>query len=116
MEQDGCLFCKIAERRIPAQILSESEDWIVFRDVKPQAPVHCLIIPKRHIVNLSAASREDSALLGAMLLELARMAAELKVDSAGYRIVNNCNQNGGQTVGHLHFHLLAGRPMQWPPG
>lgn len=110
-----CLFCKIVERKIPAQILSESESWITFRDVHPQAPVHCLIIPKRHMAHM-ASEGEDSALIGSMMVELARLAKELNISSSGYRIVHNCNRDGGQTVGHLHFHLLGGRAMHWPPG
>lgn len=111
-----CLFCKIAKRVIPAQVLSESEDWIAFRDVQPQAPVHCLIVPKRHVDNLSDPRLKDPGLIGSMLLELARLAKELGVDASGYRVVTNCNRDAGQSVGHLHFHLLAGRAMHWPPG
>lgn len=111
-----CLFCKIAARQIPAQIVSESPDWIAFKDVHPQAPLHCLIVPKRHVADLSSARPEDAALVGSMLIELARLAAEFGVSDSGYRVVNNCRRDGGQTVGHLHFHLLGGRGMHWPPG
>ena len=89
---------------------------MAFRDIEPKAPVHFLVIPKRHIDNLSAARPADAALLGSMLLEAARLAAELKIDASGYRVVNNCNRDGGQTVGHFHFHALGGRAMHWPPG
>ena len=111
-----CLFCKIAARKIPARIVSESDAWIAFHDAAPKAPVHCLIIPKRHMAGLSEAVPQERELLGSMLMELARLAGELKVDDAGYRIVTNRGRDGGQTVGHLHLHLLGGRPMHWPPG
>lgn len=112
-----CIFCKIAQRLIPAHVLSESGEWIAFRDAHPQAPTHCLIIPKRHYDHLSDPRlASEPALLGGMMIELARLARELGVAETGYRVVSNCNQHGGQTVGHLHLHLLAGRPMHWPPG
>ncbi len=111
-----CLFCKIAQRKIPARILSESSDWISFHDIQPQAPIHFLIIPKLHIESLSGTRPEHAPLLGSMLTELARLASELGVADSGYRVVGNCNRDGGQTVPHLHFHLLAGRPLHWPPG
>lgn len=111
-----CLFCKIVERKIPAPVLSESGDWLAFRDIQPQAPVHCLIVPKRHIAHLSDAGPRDAALLGSMQLELARLAKELGVADSGYRVVANTNGDGGQTVHHLHLHLLAGRRLSWPPG
>jgi histidine triad (HIT) family protein len=113
---DPCLFCKIAEHKIAAQVVSESADWIAFRDIHPQAPTHCLIIPKRHFANLGEAKPADHPVISAMLIELARLAGAWGIDGAGYRIVSNCNLNGGQTVGHLHFHLLGGRSLQWPPG
>lgn len=112
----SCLFCRIVQKQVPAQVLSESGDWISFKDVHPQAPVHFLIIPKRHLSALPDAGPEDRELVGAMLLELTRLAREHGAAESGFRIVNNCNRDGGQTVPHLHFHLLAGRPMSWPPG
>jgi histidine triad (HIT) family protein len=112
----GCLFCKMVQRKIDAQIVSESDAWISFRDIHPQAPLHLLIVPKAHIANLSAAAPVHAPLLGGMLLELARLARENGVDASGFRVVNNCNRDGGQTVGHLHFHLLGGRGLNWPPG
>ncbi|MBP9732782.1 MAG: histidine triad nucleotide-binding protein [Candidatus Omnitrophica bacterium] len=111
-----CIFCKIAQRQIPAQVLSESADWISFRDIQPQAPTHFIIIPKVHIPNLLAVRPEQRGLLGSMMEELARLAGEYGVAESGFRVVNNCNRDGGQTVGHLHLHLLAGRSLNWPPG
>lgn len=97
-------------------MLSESADWMSFRDIQPQAPLHVVIVPKRHLANLLEAGMADHGLLGSMMTELARLAAEHGAAESGFRVVNNCNRDGGQTVGHLHLHLLAGRPMSWPPG
>lgn len=110
------LFGKIIRREIPADIVFEDDDVLGFRDVNPQAPVHVLFIPKRAIATLDAATTADAALLGKLLLAAAAYAREQGVAEQGYRTVINCNEGGGQTVYHLHVHLLAGRRMQWPPG
>lgn len=112
----SCIFCKIIEKEIPSHVVHEEAEWIAIRDVNPQAPVHLLVIPRRHIRGIDAASAPDGAILGALLLGAARIARSLGEESRGYRIVVNTGANGGQTVDHLHVHLLAGRPLSWPPG
>lgn len=110
------LFAKIVRREIPADIVYEDDDILAFRDVNPQAPVHVLFIPKRPLTTLDAAGPADAELLGRLLLAAAAYAREQGVAEQGYRVVVNCNEDGGQTVFHLHLHLLAGRRMHWPPG
>jgi histidine triad (HIT) family protein len=115
MNSMDCLFCKIVAGTIPAKKVFEDELTYAFADIHPQAPVHVLIVPKKHLQSLASADRDDKALLG-HLLDVARaLAAEQKLD-AGYRVVINTGPNGGQTVDHLHLHLLGGRAMHWPPG
>ena len=110
------IFGKIIRREIPADIVWENDELLAFRDVNPQAPVHVLFIPKRPIATLDDATAEDAALLGRLLLAAADYARREGVAAQGYRTVINCNEYGGQTVFHLHLHLLAGRHMHWPPG
>ena len=110
------IFGKIIRREIPAQIVHEDDDVIAFRDVNPQAPVHVLFIPKRAIATLNDLGDEDGALVGKLFLAAARWAKAQGFAEDGYRCVINCNRDGGQTVFHLHLHLLAGRALQWPPG
>jgi len=109
------LFEKIIDLEIPAKIAHEDELCIAFHDVQPQAPVHLLIVPKRLIVRVGEAGAEDQALLGHLLLTAANLARELKLD-AGFRIVINNGPHGGESVPHLHVHLLGGRQLSWPPG
>ncbi len=109
-----CLFCRIARKEIPADIVWESETILAFRDIAPVAPTHILIIPKIHIPSLNEA--DDPQLLGQILMAAKEIARQEKIDGEGYRIVNNIGENGGQSVGHLHFHLLGGRRIGWPPG
>lgn len=109
-----CLFCKIAAGEIKPEIVFEDDQIIAFRDIHPQAPVHILIIPKRHITNLNEI--EDVSLAGQLLQAAVRIAKAEGVAENGYRTVINCNADGGQTVYHLHVHLLGGRQLQWPPG
>ena len=111
-----CIFCKIANKEIPSKIVYEDNDVIAFHDVNPEAPVHILVIPKKHISSLNAATAEDEQLLGKILLTIQNIAKEQGIAEAGYRVVNNCGELGGQTVHHLHFHLLGGREMLWPAG
>jgi len=111
----SCLFCKIADGSIPSTRVYEDEQCLAFADINPQAPVHLLIIPRKHIASLAKATTEDSALLSHLLWTAAEIAREKKLD-AGYRVVINIGENGGQTVDHLHLHLLGGRHMTWPPG
>lgn len=111
-----CIFCKIANKEIPSTIVYEDEDVMAFNDLNPEAPVHILVIPKKHIESLNAASEEDQRLLGKIMLTIAKIAAEQGIAGTGYRVVNNCGEQGGQTVMHLHFHLMGGREMLWPAG
>lgn len=110
-----CLFCKIAKGEIPSEIVYEDEKVVVFKDINPQAPVHLLLIPRKHIPSADDINEENSYLIGHIFLVAKRLAEEEKLDQ-GYRIVNNCKDHGGQTVDHIHFHLLAGRQLLWPPG
>jgi histidine triad (HIT) family protein len=110
------LFEKIAAREIPARIIEEDEDLIVLQDINPQAPVHVLVVPKKPIPRLAQATAEDGKLLGKLLLKAQEMAKSLGVAESGFRIVINSGRDGGETVPHLHVHLLAGRPFAWPPG
>ncbi|HST27004.1 MAG TPA: histidine triad nucleotide-binding protein [Rudaea sp.] len=110
------LFDKIIRREIPADIVYEDDEVLAFRDIAPQAPVHVLFIPKKPIATLNDATDADAALLGKLVLTAARWAKAQGFAEKGYRLVTNCNQDGGQTVFHIHLHLLAGRQMTWPPG
>ncbi len=111
------IFSKIIRKEIPAQIVYEDEECLAFRDIHPQAPVHVLIIPKQPVENLNAALSASAApLVGRLMLRAAALAGELGIGETGYRVVVNCNRHGGQTVDHLHVHLLGGRQMTWPPG
>lgn len=115
MLDPNCLFCKIIERKIPSTIVYEDELCLGFKDINPVAPVHVLFIPKKHIVSLAQA-KEEKDLLGHILTTIARYAEIEGLEKEGYRIVNNTGKHGGQTVFHIHFHLLAGRFLHWPPG
>lgn len=110
------IFDKIIRREIPADIVYEDGDVLAFRDLNPQAPVHVLFIPKRSLATLNDAVSSDAELLGKLLLATAAYAKQEGLGERGYRTVINCNEDGGQTVFHLHVHLLAGRRMHWPPG
>ncbi|QDU88371.1 HIT-like protein [Pirellulimonas nuda] len=109
------LFTKIIDRKIPADIVYEDDDCLAFRDVAPQAPVHVLVIPKKPIASLDGLADEDRGLAGHLMLTAARIAGELGL-SEGYRVVVNCGRDGGQSVDHLHLHVLGGRSLTWPPG
>ena len=109
----NCIFCKIVDEKIPAQKLADDESLIAIRDVSPQAPTHILVIPKKHIPNLALVS--DPNLTGRLFQKATELAVELGL-AKGYRIVVNTGEEGGQTVDHLHIHLLAGRALGWPPG
>ena len=109
------IFSKIIRKEIPADIVYEDDLTIAFRDIAPQAPVHILVIPKKPIPQLAAAESEDHALMGHLLLTAKRVAQEVGLDN-GYRLVINNGSDGGQTVDHLHLHILGGRPLKWPPG
>ena len=109
-----CLFCRIIRREIPATVVLEDDRALVFKDVSPQAPTHLLVVPKKHLSSLSASADEDEALLGHLQRTACRAAETLELGS--FRLVTNNGRGAGQTVEHLHYHLLGGRPMQWPPG
>jgi histidine triad (HIT) family protein len=109
------IFKRIIDKEIPAKIVHEDEFCLAFHDVNPQAPTHVLVIPKKEIASLAQAAAEDQPLLGHVLLVVAKLAQQLGL-SGGYRVVANCGPDGGQSVDHLHFHLLGGRPLKWPPG
>ena len=111
-----CLFCKIITGEIPATLVHEDDRLVAFLDVNPQAPTHILIVPRRHIATLNALTARDDGIIGEMLRRAALIAADRGHAETGYRTVFNCNADGGQTVFHIHLHLLGGRAMQWPPG
>lgn len=110
-----CIFCRIANGEIPSNKVYEDDQILCFHDADPQAPVHVLIIPKKHIPSLDDVAEEDAQLLGYIMLMVPQIAKELGLDN-GYRLVNNCGEDGFQTVKHLHFHLLGKRKLTWPPG
>jgi len=111
-----CLFCKIINREIPADIVYEDDDVLAFNDINPQAPTHILIIPKKHIATLNDIEESDLAIIGRLQFTAAQLAREKGFAEDGYRVVMNCNEMGGQTVYHIHMHLLGGREFTWPPG
>jgi histidine triad (HIT) family protein len=111
-----CLFCKIVKKEIPAKILFEDEHLVAFSDVNPQAPTHALVIPKRHMVSLNEATPADAELLGRMLIAAQRVAREAGISDSGWRMVVNNGSHAGQSVFHVHAHVLGGRAMAWPPG
>lgn len=111
-----CLFCKLVAGEIPATILYEDDQVIAFEDIMPQAPTHFLVIPKKHISTLNDLTEEDQAVMGALPIVASKVAKQKGVAEDGYRVIMNCNQDGGQTVYHIHMHVLAGRSLTWPPG
>ena len=111
-----CLFCKMVSGVIPCDKVYENEYLLAFRDIDPKAPKHISIIPKKHITTLNEINKNDQDLLGELLLTAKKIAKDEGIDTSGYRTVFNCNSDGGQTVFHIHMHLLGGRQMAWPPG
>ena len=111
---NDCLFCKIGAGEIPSDVVRETERYVAFRDIVPQAPTHILAIPREHVASLDAV--EDEVLVGGLLIFVRDVARELGVTNGGYRVVLNTNADAGQTVFHIHAHLLAGRTLSWPPG
>ena len=112
---DTCLFCKIANREHPGKIVYEDEQSVAFEDINPKSPVHILVIPRRHLATLLDANQADDRLLGHLLLVANRIARQMEIAERGFRLVINCNSEGGQAVYHLHLHLLGGRPLSWHP-
>ncbi len=113
---DGCIFCRIASGEIPSREVYSDEEFYAFSDVNPVAPTHILIVPRKHISKLTDAKPDDAALLGRMLLAANKISAEAGLTNEGFRYVLNCDAWGGQTVFHIHMHILGGRLMTWPPG
>ncbi|MGD9339500.1 MAG: histidine triad nucleotide-binding protein [Chromatiales bacterium] len=111
-----CLFCKMIAGEIQPDTVYETDDVLAFRDINPQAPTHVLVIPKRHIATINDIGTEDTELIGKLYLAAARVARDAGFAEEGYRAVMNCNGRAGQTVFHLHLHVLGGRDMNWPPG
>lgn len=111
-----CLFCKFVAGEIQPDVVYEDDEVLAFRDVNPQAPVHILVIPKRHIATLNDLQPEDAALMGKLYMAARKVAEQEGIAEAGYRTLINCNAQAGQTVFHIHLHVLGGRRMAWPPG
>ena len=116
MAEDACLFCRIAAGELPATVVYADDEVMAFRDIAPRAPIHVLVIPRRHIVSVMDMSDEDEPLLGRMFSVIREMARRDGIAEAGFRVVSNTGPDGGQTVDHLHFHVFGGRFMTWPPG
>ena len=112
----SCLFCKIINREIPASIVYEDDQLLAFNDIHPQAPTHVLIVPKKHIATLNDLQEEDATLVGTLVRRAAAIAKERGIDAVGYRTVFNTNGDAGQTVFHIHLHVIGGRSLGWPPG
>src|SRR5579863_10203179 len=113
---EDCLFCKIAAGQIPSKIVYQDETVVAFEDINPKAPHHILLIPRRHIASMADLTLDDGPVLAALFMTAARLARELGLSERGYRFVTNVGPDAGQSVFHLHFHLLGGRPFSWPPG
>jgi histidine triad (HIT) family protein len=113
---DGCIFCRVAEGAAPARVLFADEEVVAFHDIAPRAPVHVLVIPRNHITSLASTSENDRRILGALFLAAAEVARRTGIAETGYRVVTNSGSGAGQSVSHLHLHVMGGRPMGWPPG
>ena len=116
MPNDKCLFCRIANGDIPAKKVYEDNDVVAFQDINPQAPTHIVVIPRKHIASLDDLNEGDAATIGTTLVRLAQIARDQHLNADGYRAVDNNGEAAGQTVFHIHFHLLGGRNFGWPPG
>ena len=112
----SCLFCQIAEKKLPAKVAYEDEHVLAFHDIAPEAPVHVLVIPKKHITSLLDLTPEDDALVGSLVRRARDLARELKLNDRGFRLVFNTGKDAGYSVFHIHLHLVGGRPLGWPPG
>ena len=110
------IFTKIINKEIPADIIYEDSNYLAFKDISPQAPIHILIIPKKEIATVNDMKKEDSEVFGTLFFIAKQIAKKLNISKEGYRLVMNCNEYGGQTVNHIHLHLIGGRRMNWPPG
>jgi len=112
----NCIFCRIIDKKIPSKIVYEDKDVFAFEDINPQAPLHILIVPKKHISTILEAGEEDNELIRQLFQVAGKIARDKGVAERGFRLVMNCNPESGQTIYHIHLHLLAGRTMRWPPG
>lgn len=111
-----CLFCKIIQGAIPSTTVYEDEFMVAFKDISPMAPVHVVVVPKIHMESLNEITADTAPVIGHLMTKIPEIAADLGIKESGYRVVNNCGKDGGQTVSHIHYHLLGGRNLQWPPG
>ncbi len=112
-----CIFCKIIKGEIPSELVYENEHVVGFKDINPEAPIHLLIVPKKHISStMDITDNDKNIIIPEIFAGIQQLAKEFNIEQDGFRVVNNCGNYGGQTVGHLHFHLLGGRELQWPPG
>lgn len=111
----SCIFCKIINKEIPAKIIYEDDKILIFNDINPEAPVHFLIIPKKHIESAEKIDSENSNIISHIFIKISEITKKLELKN-GFRIINNCGTDGGQTVNHIHFHVLGGRKLNWPPG
>lgn len=111
-----CVFCLICEKKIPSDIVYEDEDVLAFKDINPEAPVHVLIVPKKHIASLIDMDDDDLRIISRIFKVANKIAVDTGIAESGFRLVTNCGKDAGQSVAHVHFHLLGGRSMQWPPG
>ena len=116
MSAQDCLFCKIVDGGLPADIVYENDSLVAFRDINPKAPTHILLIPRRHVATMNDLQDGDESLVGDLFITAARIAADEGLADDGYRVVMNCNEAAGQSVFHIHLHLMGGRTMTWPPG
>ncbi|MGL4654446.1 MAG: histidine triad nucleotide-binding protein [Sarcina sp.] len=111
-----CIFCKLAAGEIPSKKIYEDDKVLAFHDIQPEAPVHFLVIPKEHIQSVNEVNEKNSAVIAHIFMTINKIVKELNIAENGYRVVTNCGKDGGQTVGHLHFHVMAGRELTWPAG
>ena len=111
-----CIFCKIVKGEIPSKKIYEDDKVIAFNDVNPQSPVHLLVIPKEHIPSMNHIDDNNYSIIGHIHLVISKIVKDMGLNDKGYRVVNNCGEDGGQTVDHIHFHVLGGRSFKWPPG
>ena len=116
VNKEDCIFCKIIKNQIPCEIIYEDDKVLGFKDINPQAPVHVVIIPKEHVDDLNSLSEKGAEVVGHIFIVAKKIAKELGIAESGYRVVTNCGEAAGQSVQHIHFHLLGGRMLQWPPG
>lgn len=116
MSEQDCLFCKVLNGDIPADIIYESDSAIAFRDINPQAPTHVLVIPRKHVATINDLDEENQGIVGSLYLAAKDIARAEGLSDEGYRVVMNCNEGAGQSVFHIHLHVLGGRALSWPPG